>query len=120
VPPINRRTRINHGNRERFAAGVTPAMLCDGCDIHGSAVWGDPAVTVASMVRRRPGRTVEYAVDPVRPYRQKSKATAVSVRAHSIAPEMLTHSTSACAPSPFGPYKTAGIPAAAMKAESAQ
>jgi hypothetical protein len=37
VPSINRRTRINHGNRRVSPPAVTPVMPCDGCDERGQA-----------------------------------------------------------------------------------
>lgn len=47
-------------------------------------------------------------------------ATATSVRATATVSVMLTHSSTAWAPSPLGPNMTVGIPAAAMNAASAQ
>ncbi len=52
--------------------------------------------------------------------RQKAPAVAARIVAQAVVAAMLTHSTAACAPSPAGPNTTVGIPAAAMKAESAQ
>ena len=38
----------------------------------------------------------------------------------AIVSATLTHSSAACAPAPLAPYITVGMPAAAMKAASAQ
>ena len=52
--------------------------------------------------------------------RDHKNTSTVSVRATAPVSDRLTHSSSACAPSPPGPNITVGIPADAMKAASAQ
>jgi hypothetical protein len=51
---------------------------------------------------------------------QKACAAAVRVWVQAMAPGRLTHSTAAWAPSPSGPKRTVGTPAAWRNAESAQ
>src|SRR5690242_4810183 len=54
------------------------------------------------------------------PYAQTRFATPTSVRVTVSVSDRLTHSSTAWAPSPLGPNITVGMPAAAMKAASAQ
>ena len=65
----------------------------------------------------RSGRTRRVQDEP---HAQSRSAAPASVRATTPVSSMLTHSSSACAPSPPGPNMTVGIPAAAMNAASAQ
>jgi hypothetical protein len=55
-----------------------------------------------------------------RGYAQTLAQSSTSTSVQAAVAEALTHSSAACAPSPLGPNRTVGIPAAAMNAESAQ
>src|SRR5207302_7685193 len=68
---------------------------------------------------RREGGGVQRRVDD-RSHAQNRVARRTSVRATASVSERLTHSSTAWAPSPPGPNRTVGMPAAAMKPASAQ
>jgi hypothetical protein len=60
--PINRRARINHGNWEGFAPGVTLATLSDGCDIRAplpAAITRPPAAACEDNIGEGPIRVTD-------------------------------------------------------------
>jgi pimeloyl-ACP methyl ester carboxylesterase len=80
-----------------------------------------PASATAGDARRT-GRRGGLRCPPrlARAQPQKAVAAAVRASAQATVAARLTHSTSAWAPSPAGPNRTVGIPAADRNAESAQ
>lgn len=96
----------------------------------GGEVWQvvDEGGAVAGQRRveaRRLGGGWRDALGPdarvdERSHAQTRRATARSARATASVSERLTHSSSSWAPAPDGPNMTVGIPAALMKAASAQ
>ena len=95
---------------------------CDGVElVNGRGrVAGQGAVESGGGVAWRGDRCgVQRRIDDGS-HAQKRVARLTSVRATASVSARLTHSSMACAPSPPGPNRTVGMPAAAMKAASAQ